>query len=168
MQRLLNYSRPGEEVMRPTRVAGTVGDALDLVRSYLQRSGVQLDLQLDAELTPVMAIESQLEEIWINLLMNARDALVDTQTPRVTVAARGTPDGRAVEVEISDNGPGISIADQAAIFEPFYTTKADRGGTGLGLSVCQTIAQRHGGYITVQSTEGAGAVFTTHLPFAPA
>jgi len=100
--------------------------------------------------------------------MNARDALVDTQAPRVTVAARGTPDGRAVEVEISDNGPGISIADQAAIFEPFYTTKADRGGTGLGLSVCQTIAQRHGGYITVQSTEGAGAVFTTHLPFAPA
>lgn len=168
VQRLLNYSRPGEEVMRPTRVAGTVGDALDLVRSYLQRSGVQLELQLDAELTPVMAIESQLEEIWINLLMNARDALVDTKAPRVTVAARCTPDGRSVEVEISDNGPGISFADQAAIFEPFYTTKADRGGTGLGLSVCQTIAQRHGGYITVQSSEGAGAAFLTHLPFAPA
>lgn len=164
VQGLLNFARPEEERFEPTEVNHTINAALELLGAYLERSGVNLQITLDPELPPMMAAGHQLEEMWINLLLNARDALSDKRDGIIAFQSYLAEDGSAVEVKISDNGNGISPEDLQNVFEPFYTTKGEEGGTGLGLSVCQTIAQHHSGYIRVDSQPDEGTEFIVHLP----
>jgi len=110
-----------------------------------------------------MASQDQLQGVWINLLVNAVDAL-DEEPGEIRVTSRKVED--EVRITISDNGRGIPLDHLSHIFEPFYTTKDPGQGTGLGLFVCHHIIEQHGGDILVESQPGKGTEFTVRIPLA--
>jgi signal transduction histidine kinase len=114
---------------------------------------------------PVWANPARLEQVVLNLLLNAAQAMPDAGIGRneIHVRVRSDEDGHAV-LEVSDNGPGIPAAVLTRIFDPFFTTKPSGVGTGLGLSICHGIVSSLGGRITVHSEPGNGATFRVVLP----
>jgi signal transduction histidine kinase len=125
-------------------------------------------LELDLRPTPpVLASPVRLSQVFLNLIVNAAQAIPEgaPERHRVRIAAALAPDGRA-RVEISDTGAGIAPADLGRIFDPFFTTKGVGEGTGLGLSVSQGIVAALGGTITCTSAPGEGTTFTVLLPAA--
>ena len=112
------------------------------------------------DLPPVRCYSGQLNQVFLNLLINACDVLEDGGT--ITIRARPIDEG--VRLEFEDSGPGISAEVQNRIFDPFFTTKVVGQGTGLGLSLSHGIIERHGGRIQVVSQPGEGAVFQIELP----
>ena len=108
----------------------------------------------------------QLEQVFINLLTNARDALADADRREVHIASM--EEGDAVKITFADTGTGIPPGIEQRIFDPFFTTKEVGGGTGLGLSITYSIVKEHGGEIWVEGRPGEGAVFDIELPRAVA
>jgi two-component system NtrC family sensor kinase len=142
-----------------TIVRSTVG----LFRRTNSNKDVELVERYEAHGADVDAYGDQLEQVVLNLLANARQAMPAGGTIQVTVRR----DGRDVLLEVGDNGPGVPDELQDKIFDPFFTTRRARGGTGLGLSASLGIAQAHGGTLTVANcTSGSGAVFTLRIPVA--
>jgi signal transduction histidine kinase len=128
-----------------------------------QRHNVSFEVIVDARPVPtVHVIVAEIRELLLNLIFNAVDAM--PEGGRITIATYPADDGSAV-VSVSDEGVGMSKDVQHRIFQPFFSTKGDQG-SGLGLSVCQTIAARHRGRLSVESTPGSGATFTLTLPAA--
>jgi signal transduction histidine kinase len=107
----------------------------------------------------------QLEQVFINLLTNARDAVADS--PRKAIRISVTVDSRTAEITFADTGPGIPPGLERRIFDPFFTTKEVGQGTGLGLSITYGIIKDLGGTISVVSSPGEGATFLVRLPLAP-
>ena len=139
-----------------------------MLGATLRDAGVTLRVQLDDSVPAVLGQLVPLEQVLVNLIGNARDALVSRPAghPRlVTVTAAAEGDG--VLITIADNAGGIPDAVMARLFQPFVTTKGEDHGTGLGLSLCQGLVQHMGGTID-GSNEGGGAVFRIRLPAAPA
>jgi len=129
-----------------------------------QVHGVTFDIVIEARpVPPVHVVVAEIRELLLNLLFNAIDAM--PSGGRITLATGSAPDGGAV-ITVTDEGIGMSPEISEQIFHSFFSTKGDRG-SGLGLSVCQTIAGRHGGRLVVQSAPGAGTTFTLSLPPAP-
>ena len=130
---------------------------------------------LDPSLPPVLADRSQLEQVVMNLSINARDAMPDGGTVTLTTARRTVqepdaspvPIGKWVTLSVSDTGHGIDEETLVHVFEPFFTTKSSGTGSGLGLSIVHGIVTQSGGYVTVDSEHGAGTCFTIYLPRAP-
>jgi CheY-like chemotaxis protein len=139
---------------------------------------VRCILNLDPSLPPIPGDRSQMEQVLLNLLINAEHALVATldapvaesvdSSPRGAVGISTERVGDRVVLQVSDTGCGISAADLSQIWDPFWTTKPEGEGTGLGLSVVHGIVSAHGGTIDVTSDVGGGTTFTVHLPIAPA
>jgi len=140
---------------------------------------ISLILTLAQHLRPISGDRTQLEQVILNLVINARDAMPDGGAVRIETANGGLAHvdgssggpyqvGSHIQLAISDTGCGMDAAIQARIFEPFFTTKAPGRGTGLGLSTCAEIITRHGGFIRVESTPGHGTIFTTSLPASAA
>jgi signal transduction histidine kinase len=126
-------------------------------------------LKKDYAATPlVLGNESRLGQIFVNLLVNAAQAIEPEQSAENEITIRTRVDGANAIVEVQDTGPGIDPAIQERIFEPFFTTKPVGTGTGLGLSICRTIANDHKGTLTVESVPGRGATFRLTLPAAGA
>jgi hypothetical protein len=145
--------------------------------SRLLGEDIDMQLELSADRIGVNVDSAQMQQVLLNLLTNARDAMPTGGTLTIMTAedVRALPDGVGNPVEkscavltIQDTGQGIEEKDIARIFEPFYTTKEVGKGTGLGLSVAYGIVQQHGGTITVTSRPGGGATFTVLLPGAAA
>ena len=139
--------------------------AIELTGSELRhRARLVKDYQ---ELPPIEADEGRLGQVFVNLLVNATQALPEGQADRheIRVATTTAPDGRAL-IEIQDSGPGIPGELLSRIFDPFFTTKPIGVGTGLGLSICHSLVTALAGEITVASTPGAGATFRVYLPAA--
>jgi CheY-like chemotaxis protein/anti-sigma regulatory factor (Ser/Thr protein kinase) len=125
------------------------------------RRGVRYEIDLRIEpAPPILAVASEVREALLNILENAFTAMPDGG--RLTVEIRGRDD--AAIVVISDTGRGMSPEVQRLAFEPFFTTRASEGGSGLGLALAQEIVQRYGGQITLQSREGVGTTFTLMFP----
>jgi signal transduction histidine kinase len=128
-------------------------------------TNVNLALDLADDLPPAKASWQHLQSVWLNMLINARDALEEREGERrVSVMTRLDPDGDSIQVVVEDNGRGMTEAEQAHIFEPFYTTKAPGQGTGLGLATSHRVIEQHGGEINVLSERGTGTTFVIRLP----
>jgi len=131
---------------------------------------VTVDLHLADALPSLWADPDQLHQVVVNLITNAHQAMSEVPPPRcLTCITRYDPERARVILETTDTGPGIPPEIAARIFEPFFTTKPPGAGTGLGLSLCKGIVERHGGTIWVESQPGQGAIFRIELPVeAPA
>jgi two-component system NtrC family sensor kinase len=134
------------------------------LRSYhLTTLTITVSLDLDPGEPKIWANGSELQQLVLNLLINAEQALVTVEPPR-TITVRTRADEREARLEIADSGPGIAPEIRAKVFDPFFTTKGEGVGTGLGLSICYGIAREHGGRIWVESEPGSGARFCVVLP----
>ncbi len=164
VRRLLSTARRGSADDRPEliNVNETIRSTLDLVTSHIQRGRVTLQVDLEDDTTYVVAIAGQLEDVWLNLLLNAHDAVLGTPKAQVAISARR--EGDRVRVNVVDNGHGISSENQGKIFEPFFTTKPVGEGTGLGLYICKQIIDSIHGKIELESAPDKGTRFTVNLP----
>ena len=134
------------------------------LRSYhLSTLNIAVSLDLDPSEPKIWADASELQQMILNLLINAEQALVTIDRPRTIVVRTRADEGEA-RLEIADSGPGIPAEIRSKIFDPFFTTKPEGVGTGLGLSICYGIAREHGGRIWVESEPGHGARFAVTLP----
>jgi PAS domain S-box-containing protein len=134
------------------------------LRSYhLSTLNVTVLLELDRGDPRVWANGSEMQQMLLNLLINAEQALTSVATRRAITVRTAAVD-ELVQLQVADTGPGIPPNIQGKIFDPFFTTKPEGMGTGLGLSICYGIAREHGGRIAVESEPGQGAVFTVDLP----
>jgi PAS domain S-box-containing protein len=161
---LLSFARRGSEVKQPTDLNAVVAETLLLFETSARKADVTLVRRLAADLPPVTADASRLQQVVLNLLNNARDAIEGHGEIRVET---GLVDDRPgwVRLSVADTGPGIPADVKAKIFLPFFTTKG--GGTGLGLPISYRIVEEHGGELHVTSVPGGGATFTVRLPATP-
>jgi len=142
-----------------------VQEAIELLAYPLRVDTVEIALELAPDLPEIWADPHQLHQLVVNLVSNAHQAMRTISAPRrIILTTRLVPAARRVLFAVADTGPGISSEVQGRIFEPFFTTKPVGQGTGLGLSLCQGIVERHGGSIRVASQPGHGAVFSIELP----
>jgi two-component system sensor kinase FixL len=139
-----------------------VDDLVALVRADAEKRQVRLAREIDPALPPVLGDRVQLQQVVLNLLLNAMDALDDNPPARRLVTVRARPVGATVEVTVSDTGPGIPADNLAHVFEPFFTTKP--AGLGMGLAISRDIIEAHGGRLSAESNEAGGATFTLTLP----
>jgi C4-dicarboxylate-specific signal transduction histidine kinase len=162
---LRTFGRPASVTLEPVDVNEVIERSLSLVQEQLRLRGIQVGFELAPDELVILGNPIQLEQVFINLLTNARDALADAQERRVRITS--SRDGDAVRVCFEDSGPGIPPEVEPRIFDPFFTTKEVGSGTGLGLSITYSIVQEHGGQITVDGRLGRGASFEIELPLAP-
>jgi C4-dicarboxylate-specific signal transduction histidine kinase len=137
--------------------------SLSLVHEQLRLRGIEVEFELWPDELIVFGNAIQLEQVFINLLTNARDALADS--PRKKIKIVSSRDAERITITVSDTGPGIPREIEQRIFDPFFTTKEVGTGTGLGLSITYSILKEYGGDISVRSTR-RGATFTIELPVA--
>lgn len=140
-----------------------IEQALSLMSEQLRMRLIQVMLDLPEESPVLYANAIQLEQVFLNLFTNARDALAETETKRIAITCRAGDSG--VTVTVSDTGPGIAEGMEQRIFDPFFTTKEVGQGTGLGLSITYGIIKDHGGTISVTNHPHEGATFIVQLPF---
>jgi PAS domain S-box-containing protein len=160
---LLNFSRTSTTEFRDTNLNQVIRDTLSLLEHQFKTAQVIIDLELSEELPPIHGNSGKLQQVFLNLLLNAKEAMPGGGRLRVATAVNGQ-----VVALISDSGSGIAPEHLKRIYDPFFTTKStpkpgDRRGTGLGLSVSYGIIQEHAGKIHVESSVGAGTTF--HLEF---
>jgi signal transduction histidine kinase len=162
---LLDFARQNQYSFESGDVNSSIQQALRLVAYQLRSADIEVEHELGQHLPQVRASWDHLKTVWLNLLINARDAVVVRPGPRkIEIETRLAASGDHVQVLMTDNGIGMSPAEAAHIFEPFYTTKEPGQGTGLGLATSQRIIQQHGGDIEVVSQQGKGATFIVRLP----
>jgi two-component system NtrC family sensor kinase len=148
----------------PGDVNESILGALDLIGYQLQSAGIEVIRHIDPDLPDIVASWEHLKSVWLNMLLNARDALQEISGERrIEIVTRRGNEPNQIQVLIHDNGKGISPAETAHIFEPFYTTKDPGKGTGLGLATCHRIIVQHGGEISVASLPGEGTTFVVLL-----
>lgn len=168
IQNLLTFSRQDHPPMAPTDLNKVVERVLSLIRYQINRSHIAIRTDFFENLPMVMANGHQLDQVLLNLLLNARDALDGLSREKeikVSTSLREEPGGRRyVQATVEDNGIGIPPGDMANIFNPFFTSKESSRGTGLGLSVSLGIAEAHGGRLEASSRQGEGSVFSLALP----
>ena len=163
---LLSFSRQEEYELAPIDVNGSINGALSLIAYQIERSNITIIKDLAADLPLVLGSTHHLEDVWINLLINARDAIPAKQKGEIRITSRLDGSGKAVQVLISDTGVGIPKANLDRVFEPFFTTKDMNKGTGLGLYITYKTIERHNGFIELDSEEGKGTTVTVTLPIA--
>jgi signal transduction histidine kinase len=146
----------------------TVKGVITLTKSHLERSHVKVIANLPSEPMPsVYAVQGQLDDVWLNLILNAHDALTGRRDGCIVIDAIYIPGDSFMVVTIADNGPGIPEHVMSEIFKPFFTTKPIGEGTGLGLHICRQVIERVNGSIEVQSTVNKGTKFVVKLPIQP-
>lgn len=164
IRNLLTFSRQDEYLFQTCSINEAVEHVLSLVGYQIRQNHIDLKVNLDPDVPPVDGSIQQLEQIIINLLLNAKDALDEADRDGKEIIIRTKSSTEWVTLSVTDNGKGIDPDEMKEIFHPFYTTKEAIKGTGLGLSVSLGIAEAHGGTIDVKSKPGIGSVFTLHLP----
>jgi len=159
---LLKFARQEKAAMEPVSVNAVVEDATAIVLHQLEMNQCRLETDLAPSLPQILGNANQLQQVLMNLLINAQQAMEGTPG-QVSVHTRRS-DGGGVEVHVRDTGPGMTREVLDKIFEPFFTTKPSGRGTGLGLSVSFGIIKDHSGEIAVESIPGRGTTFTISLP----
>ena len=159
---LLSFSRTSSTEFVEVDLNRIIQDTLSLIDHQLRKSGIETKLHLAPSLPPVKGNSGKLQQVFLNLFLNARDAM---EAGGALTVRSWSEDGFA-RVDIADSGQGIAPEHLARIYDPFFTTKAARKGTGLGLAVTYGIVREHGGNIEVESRLGGGSRFHVELPLA--
>ncbi|MCA0318035.1 MAG: PAS domain S-box protein [Proteobacteria bacterium] len=161
----LAMARQRPEKREPTSLNALVKASTEMLAYGLRTHGVELALDLDERLPAIVADQDFLGQVVANLIINAQHALAERPDPRrIVVSTRN--EGRRAVLQIADNGPGVPAQLAERIFEPYFTTKPAGVGTGIGLSICKTVVESHGGTISHAAAPGGGAIFTVSLPAA--
>ncbi|MBI3893202.1 MAG: response regulator [Candidatus Wallbacteria bacterium] len=160
VRNFLKLSRVGRGERKSVMLDHVISDILALLGKHLAVVGIRVNVEIEPGLPLVEGDETQFQQILLNLIMNARDAMGRDGC----LTLRGRRDGAHVVIEVSDTGPGIPPELLDHIFETFFTTKAPGKGTGLGLAICRTLSQGHGGTLDVSTEVGKGATFTLRFP----
>jgi two-component system NtrC family sensor kinase len=163
VQGLLTFARERPMELEVVDLNAVLESVVDMCEWELEASHVKLIRKLQPDLPRLRADPHQLQQLFLNILLNAGQALAGREDGEVVIRS-SAPGGDSVLVAISDNGPGIPAALLDRIFDPFFTTKASQHGTGLGLAICYGIANAHRGRIWAESVEGQGATFFVTLP----
>ena len=161
VQNLLSFARQHKPERSAVQINQTLEDTLALRDYDLRMSNVRVHLELAEKLPMIAADAHQLQQVFLNMVNNAVDAMLEKSPDGDLRVKTGTQPG-IVYVEFTDSGPGV--ADASRVFDPFYTTKPVGKGTGLGLSICYGIITEHGGTISVRKAEPNGACFRIELP----
>jgi signal transduction histidine kinase len=155
---MLDFYRPGSVKMEKVDVLELLKHVLSLTSQQLGQRHIEVITELPESLPPVLAVSSQIQQIFINLILNAFDVMPGGGA--LYIRAKGLENG--VEIQFEDTGPGIPEELRNNIFEPFFSTK--EGGTGLGLTVSYNIVTAHGGTLDIVKGSGDGACFRLFLP----
>jgi two-component system NtrC family sensor kinase len=158
---LLNFSRTSPTTFDELPLNRVIQESLTLIEHQMEKAGIRVQMELEEQLPAIKGNAGRLQQVFVNLFLNARDAMAAGGT----LTVRSFRQGETVGVDVADTGHGIQPENVSRIFDPFFTTKA-RKGTGLGLSVTYGIVREHGGIIEVESQPGEGTRF--HLEFPPA
>ncbi|MCP4344473.1 MAG: hypothetical protein GY795_02980 [Desulfobacterales bacterium] len=171
IRQLLDFSRPSKEERQSVSVHEIINDVVNVFKFQPVMTGIELTLNLNAENDTVTADPNQLRQVFLNLMLNAADAILSDQENtngeliiRTRVDSDQETSARVLKIECIDNGPGIPDENLSNIFDPFYTTKEPGKGTGLGLSVSFTIIESTGGKIKALSEKGKGTNMLIYLP----
>lgn len=158
---LLRFAREDDRAVESVALDSLALGIVALLRQTFVMRGLRLEPVVEKGIPPITANAKAIETVLVNLLLNAADATPSGGTVALHVRSIGAS---AVELEVSDTGPGIKPEHRARLFEPFFTTKGAGRGTGLGLAVCRSIVDRHGGTIRVNDNLGGGSRFVVTLP----
>ena len=164
VRNLLDFARESESKMESVDLGKVIEGTLVLAGNQLALAGIHTDLSIMPHLPRIHGDRQQLEQVFLNLILNAVD--VTSRGGRIQLLALPADEANFLAVKVTDFGPGIPDHILPSIFDPFFTTKPQAKGTGLGLSICQGIIAKHGGNISVNTKVGAGSTFVVHLPAA--
>jgi signal transduction histidine kinase len=163
IRRVMDFAKPGMPKLARIDINRPIEEALKLSAVTLRKSGITLEQVLAEGLPPCRADLQMIEQVMLNLITNAVQAMQATAGEKHLELRSSSGDGHIV-VTVGDSGPGIPLQERGKIFDPFYTTKSD--GSGIGLSLCQRIITDHWGTLTVETSRWEGAEFRIELPVA--
>ncbi|MCP4666157.1 MAG: HAMP domain-containing protein, partial [Deltaproteobacteria bacterium] len=168
IRQLLDFSRPASGVPVRTKVHDVIMETTNMLKPQPMMARIEIEHLLEAAEDTVWADPNQIEQVFVNIIMNSADAMSDTEnpddhTPKV-LTIKTTNRENSLEVTFADTGPGIPQEDLMHVFDPFYTTKEPGKGTGLGLAVCYRIIEGLGGAIRAENTPGQGTMITIDMP----
>lgn len=161
---LLNFSRVSDARFAPVDLNRVIDDTIQLLEAQLRNTNIEVVRRYDDQLPMAPGNAPKLQQVFMNLILNARDAMPEGGQLEIATTA----DDESIRIRFSDNGIGISAENLSRIYDPFFTTKQIGKGTGLGLAVSYGIIQDHGGHIVVESNPGQGTVFLINLPLIAA
>jgi len=161
----LALARRKEPERKPLGLNALVQASLDLLGFQIRTENIEIELALEPNLPNIDGDADQLTQVITNLILNAAQAMQDWKGKR-RITVRSWHDADGVYIGVSDSGPGVPAEIRSRVFEPFFTTKGNRGGTGVGLSLCLNIVASHGGRLHLDDTSGGGATFIVELPTA--
>jgi PAS domain S-box-containing protein len=172
---LRQFGRKADETMHPIDISGPISNVFTLVGSQLVAHDIKWDILSNPDVPPILGDTNRLEQVFINLVLNARDAMLSEQANSdeksqgrtKNIAIKSFYENGRVVVTVSDTGPGIPESIVSKIFDPFFTTKKTGEGTGLGLSISYGIIKDHGGTIEVDHDTEMGATFRLTFPVSP-
>ena len=164
---VLGMARNRSDHFEMTDVAKLVDESMVLLEREMQKYRISVDMQIEENLPQISAIGNQIQQVLMNLLINARQAM--SEGGQVVIKLKRNEKNNTVDLSVRDFGPGIPQEKLRRIFDPFYSTKSGpdetgKGGTGVGLSTCKNIIEAHGGRIRVESSVGKGTNFTLMFP----
>ena len=161
VRNLLGFARKEQMDFDAVDINETIQSALSLLRHELMLHKVQLNIDLDDNMPPAIISSDHLHSVWINLIINAIDA-IETTNAEISITSQYI--NQEFVITVADNGKGMDAEQKKHVFEPFYTTKRPGKGTGLGLSVCHRIIKQHGGNINIESKIDTGTKMIVKIP----
>jgi two-component system, LuxR family, sensor kinase FixL len=164
VRRMRNFVRPNAATQSQVEANSLVREIVELCRTEVTAAGAEVILELSATDDVVLADPIQIQQVLVNLLQNALQAMVASEIPTCTITIRSTNAAEQFQVDVIDSGPGFESKDPEFAFVPFHSTKQD--GLGIGLSICRSIVENHGGRIWTESPPGRGAQVSFTLPLS--
>ncbi|MGC8537032.1 MAG: ATP-binding protein [Rhizomicrobium sp.] len=162
IQQIRGFARKADPVRSVEDLVPLIEETVEIARTGWKYRNMELKLTIDSDMPPIAVDKIQIQQVLLNLIRNAFEAMEDSGIQQLIVSAKRVEDGRMVELSVTDSGPGLAPEIAENLFKPFHTTKAH--GMGVGLSICRHIVEGHGGRIWVQPKAERGATFCFTLP----
>jgi signal transduction histidine kinase len=161
---LRDFAAPQRSSHEPFDLSSALQSTLELTGSTLREQGIVTKFQLGEGLPLALGDPSSINQVILNIIKNAADALRGQENAQINISVSYQPETKKLRISFADNGPGINPEDAGKLFDPFFTTKDAGKGTGLGLALCQRVIQEHNGSIWIESQPGEGATVNIEIP----